>query len=260
MPTPHKEENIKLGDGPIQTVKVFKYLGSMFAAEGGSETDVNNRVKVAWAKWREVSGVMCDKKMLLKLKDKIYKTIVKPAMIYGSECWAVQKNDTQKLHTTEMRMLRWARGKTKKDHIKNEDIWREANVEPMTTFLRKKRLRLYGHVLRKEGEDTTKKMLNMQVQGKRRREEAQGKMVGQYQGGHERVQDDGRHGTKSKCVAREDKGRPIATRRRPLGEKARRSHNLLPYKLNRYADKYVVINSLYSMYPVLSNANNVFLD
>ena len=44
-------------------------------------------------------------------------------------------------------------------------------------------------------------------------------MVGQYQGGHERVQDDGRHGTESKCVAREDKGRPIATRRRPLGEK-----------------------------------------
>ena len=47
MPTPHKEENIKLGDGPIQTVKVFKYMGSMFAAEGGSVTDVNNRVKVA---------------------------------------------------------------------------------------------------------------------------------------------------------------------------------------------------------------------
>ena len=49
--------------------------------------------------------------------------------------------------------------------------------------------------------------------------EAQEKMVGQYQGGHERVQDDGRHGTRSKCVAHEDKGRPIATWRRPLGEK-----------------------------------------
>ena len=106
-----------------------------------------------------MSGVMCDKKMPIKLKDKIYKTIVKPAMIYGSECWAVKKNDIQKLHTTDMRMLRWARGKTKKDHINNEDIWREANVEPMTTFLRKKRLRWYGHVLRKEGEDTTNKML-----------------------------------------------------------------------------------------------------
>ena len=66
-------------------------------------------------------------------------------------------------------MLIWARVKTKKDHVKNVDIWREANIEPMTTFLSKKRLRWYGHVLRKEGEDTTKKMLNMQVQGKRRR-------------------------------------------------------------------------------------------
>ena len=66
--------------------------------------------------------------------------IVNPAMISGTEFWAVKKNDTQKLHTTEMRMLRWARGKTKKDHVKN------------------------GHVLRKKGEDTTKKMLDMQVQ------------------------------------------------------------------------------------------------
>ena len=54
------------------------------------------------------------------------------------------KNDTQKLHTTEMRMLKWTRGKIKKDHIKNEDIWREANRGPMTTFLRKRRLRWYG--------------------------------------------------------------------------------------------------------------------
>ena len=35
------------------------------------------------------------------------------------------------------------------------------------------------------------------------------------------IQDDGRHGTTSNCVAREDKGRPIATWRRPLGEKVR---------------------------------------
>ena len=45
---------IQLGDGPIPTVKVFKYLWSMFAAERGSETDVNNRVKAAWDKWRKV--------------------------------------------------------------------------------------------------------------------------------------------------------------------------------------------------------------
>ena len=81
--------------------------------------------------WRQVSRVMCDKKMSIKLKYKIYKTIVKTAMIYWSECWAVTKNDTKKLHITGMRMVRWARGKTKKDNTKNEDIWMEANIEPI---------------------------------------------------------------------------------------------------------------------------------
>ena len=51
----------------------------------------------------------------------------------------------------------------KQDGPQNEDIWREANIGPMTTFIRKRRLRCYGHVLRREGEDTTNKMLNIQV-------------------------------------------------------------------------------------------------
>ena len=49
-----------------------------------------------------------------KLKDKVYKTAIKPAMVYGAECWAVRKKGVRKLHTTEMRMLQWAREKTKR--------------------------------------------------------------------------------------------------------------------------------------------------
>ena len=62
-------------------------------------------------------------------------------------------------------------------------------------------------------------VLNMQVQGKRRRgDPRRGWGAGQYQGGHERVQDDGRHGTESKCVTHEDNVRPITTWRRTIGE------------------------------------------
>ena len=52
-------------------------------------------------------------------------------MTYGSECWAVKKKYESKLNSAEMRMLRWARGKTTWDHIRNEDTRKEAYVKPV---------------------------------------------------------------------------------------------------------------------------------
>ena len=101
-------------------------------------------------KWKEVSGVMCDRKMPVKLKEKVFKTIIRPARTYGSECWAVKMKDENKLNSVEMRMLRWARGKTRLDHIRNEDIRKKADVKPVETFLENKRLKWFGHCLRRE--------------------------------------------------------------------------------------------------------------
>ena len=96
---------------------------------------------------RETTGVMCDRNIPTKLKEKVYKMAIKPAMVYGAECWTVRKKE-RKLHTTEMRMLRWVRGKMPLDHVRNVDIWKEAHMYPMAEFLRWKRLRRVGHVER----------------------------------------------------------------------------------------------------------------
>ena len=80
---------------------------------------------------------------------------------------AVRK-EKRKLHTTEMRMLRWARGKTRLDHVSNVDIWKEAHMYPMAEFLREKRLRWFGHV-RRDKDDATRNILHMRVDGKRNR-------------------------------------------------------------------------------------------
>ena len=125
--------------------------------------------KDAWSKWMETTGVMCDRNIPTKLKDKVYKTAIKPAMVYGAECWAVRKKEERKLHTTEMRMLRWARGKTRLDHVRNVDIWKEAHMYPMAEFLREKRLRWFGCVQRRDKDDATRQILQMTVDGKRNR-------------------------------------------------------------------------------------------
>jgi len=37
-------------------------------------------------KWKKASGVLCDKKIPLKLKEKVYHMVVRPALLYGTEC------------------------------------------------------------------------------------------------------------------------------------------------------------------------------
>ena len=35
---------------------------------------------------------------LLRTREKVFKTIIRPAMTYGSECWAVKNKDESKLN------------------------------------------------------------------------------------------------------------------------------------------------------------------
>ena len=55
-------------------------------------------------------------------QGKVYKTVVRPAMMYDAEMWAVNKVQEKKLDVAEMRMLRWMSGVTKLDRIRNEGL------------------------------------------------------------------------------------------------------------------------------------------
>ena len=50
--------------------------GSIVDSNGGAETqrDIKNRVKLAWMKWKQLTGVLCDKKVPIRLNDEVYKT------------------------------------------------------------------------------------------------------------------------------------------------------------------------------------------
>ena len=65
-------------------------------------------------------------------------------------------------------MLRWARGKTRLDHIRNEDIRKKAHVKTVATFLENKRLKWFnGHCLRRERKHICAKSLRLEVSGRR---------------------------------------------------------------------------------------------
>jgi hypothetical protein len=93
--------------------------------------NVNHRIRAGWVKWRQVSGIFCDKKVSNKLKDKFYRTAIRPAMMYDAECWATKGQHVPKMSVAEMRMLCWICDHTRKDRIINDDIRDKLRVAPI---------------------------------------------------------------------------------------------------------------------------------
>ena len=58
----------------------------------------------------------------MKIKGKVYRTVVKPALMYGAKTWALKKAQENTFEVAEMRMLRWMCGVTKRGKIRNERI------------------------------------------------------------------------------------------------------------------------------------------
>ena len=145
----------------------FKYLGVTISEEGGSEEAVRARVSAAWGKWRDLSGVISDKKMPRKLKIKLYMTVVRPVLLYGAECWTVRKKEEHILEKTEMRMLRKIKGVTLRDKVKSVDIRKELGVNSIQEKVSEMRLRWYGHMQRMEENNEVRAVVDVIAPGKR---------------------------------------------------------------------------------------------
>jgi hypothetical protein len=136
---PSSFSHIALDGVPPSTCSDFRYLGSLIQNDGEIDRDVKNRMNAGWMKWWQVSGTTCGRRMPLKLKGKIYKTIIRPVVLYGSECRATKVRDERRLHVMEMRMLRWMCGVTRMDRIRNEYIRASLKVAPVTEKMRSNR-------------------------------------------------------------------------------------------------------------------------
>ena len=68
-----------------------------------------------------------------------------------------------------MKMLRFAMVVTRKDKIRNEYIMGTVKVERLGMKMREGRLRWYGHVVRRDKEYVGRKIIEMELLGKRKR-------------------------------------------------------------------------------------------
>ena len=126
-------------------------------------------MQAGWNGWRKVSRVIYDRRLPPRVKGKVYSSVVTLAMVYGLETVAVTKKQVEEMEVAEMRMLRFAMGVTRKDKIRNEYIRITVKVERFGMKMREGRLRWYGHVMRRDQEYVGRKMIEMELPGKRKR-------------------------------------------------------------------------------------------
>ena len=153
----------------MKKVDHFKYLGVVVSADGSCEEEVRRRVQAGWQSWRRVSVVLCDRKLSVRLKGKIYKCAVRPAVLYDMETVVATERMVKKMKVAELKMVRWALGVTLKDKVRNEYIWGMAKIRRIGEKLRGERLKWFGHVKRREESYIGRRMMKIEMLGKRTR-------------------------------------------------------------------------------------------
>ncbi|EYB93317.1 hypothetical protein Y032_0183g913 [Ancylostoma ceylanicum] len=153
----------------IRQMNKFRYLGGNLSEDGSVDVAVQERITSAWNKWSESTGILCDKRFSNALRSKVCRTVVRPALIHGSECWPLTKALEGKLTVAEMRMLRWCCGLTRLDKVSSEEVRRRMQTAPIQEKVRSQRLWWYGHVLRRNREHPARQVLSVEIAGKRPR-------------------------------------------------------------------------------------------
>jgi hypothetical protein len=114
---------IRPNNKTLKQQKTFNYLGYNISYEGEKELNIkaSNFVKVLGI----INQIFKPSLVSRHKRIRIYKTLARPVLSYGSEAWAIRRTDERRLISAEMTFLRRTAGYTRRDHKINVDILTE---------------------------------------------------------------------------------------------------------------------------------------
>ena len=145
-----QRKHIKCGEDTLKNVYVFKYLGSLFTADGDQTQDVGRRIGMAISRMGDLRQVF-NSGISFRVKMKIFKTAICSLLTYGCEAWTLDERIQAKINGANARCLCRFTGK---------DAHQEASCRTRTFDLvmaiRRRRFKWLGHLLRLKGKRLVK--------------------------------------------------------------------------------------------------------
>ena len=142
---------IPVNDCMLDVESEFCYLGDVLNAGGGCTQAITARSRVAWGKFRKLRPILTSSHLSPQFRGSVFNSVVRSALLHGSETWAPTVKDLQRLERTDRAMIRWICGVKLKDEIPTDDLLARLGLEGIASVLRTRRLRWYGHVTRSSG-------------------------------------------------------------------------------------------------------------
>ena len=119
-------QDIMIGGNAVKKVNQFVFLGSLVP---GISADVKRRIALATVALGKLSNKFWSRKTItMKLKVRLYNALIIPIATYGSEIWALTKEDNRIIQVFENNCLRTLLGITVLDSIPLKKIYRLTGI------------------------------------------------------------------------------------------------------------------------------------
>ena len=140
--------DININGTHLKQTNEFKYLGSMFTENGKLAREIETRCQKANAVSYQLAPVLKHSSISTSTKAKLINAIFLPTLTYQCQTWSLTKDLERKLVTCEMKCLRKAVNRTRRDKIRNEVIRDMAGAKPVLQHIKQQQVKWFGHITR----------------------------------------------------------------------------------------------------------------
>ena len=144
----------------VEVVDSFIYLGVKVSPNCTSEAEIGRRLSLAWSAFGRLTQIWQDRNIKTVTKIRLLNSTVIPVLLYASETWTLTSRSCSRLDAFQHRCLRHLMQVKWYDHVTNEEVDRRAgNPLSLTTIVKRRRIRLLGHIARLEPDVPARQIL-----------------------------------------------------------------------------------------------------
>ena len=160
-----KTLSINIDGHPIKQVDEFKYLGSIFSADGKIDRKIETRIQKANSVTYQIAPLLTNQHIETKVKRQIINSIFVPTLTYQCQSWTLTNCLKSKIQACEKRCPRKTINVTRRDRYRNDTVRTQIEIEPTQHCIAKQKIKWFGHLVRMMPSETPSMTFNTKHSG-----------------------------------------------------------------------------------------------